>query len=80
MSIVAEKITDQALELTPDERAFIARKLISSLEPETDSAAEAEWLEVIDRRSREIAGGKVTCQPVENSLRDIRARLHAARR
>ena len=80
MSIVAEKITDQALELTPDERAFIARKLISSLEPETDSAAEAEWLEVIDRRSREIAEGKVTCQPVENSLRDIRARLDAARR
>ena len=80
MSIVAEKITDQALELTPDERAFIARKLISSLEPETDSAAEAEWLEVIDRRSREIAEGKVTCQPVENSLRNIRARLDAARR
>jgi len=80
MSIVAEKITDQALELTLDERAFIARKLISSLEPETDSAAEAEWLEVIDRRSREIAEGKVTCQPVENSLRDIRARLDAARR
>jgi putative addiction module component (TIGR02574 family) len=80
MSIVAEKITDQALELTMDERAFIARKLISSLETETDSSAETEWLEVIDRRSHEIAGGKVTCQPVENSLRNIRARLHAARR
>jgi putative addiction module component (TIGR02574 family) len=80
MSIVAEKITDQALELTMDERAFIARKLISSLETETDLSDETEWLEVIDRRSREIAEGKVTCQPVENSLRDIRARLDAARR
>ena len=80
MSIVAEKITDQALELTMDERAFIARKLISSLETETDLSDETEWLEVIDRRSREIAEGKVTCQPVQNSLRDIRARLDAARR
>jgi len=80
MSTAAEKIATEALSLPDQERAFVARKLISSLETEIDSSAEMEWQKVIDRRSREISEGKIACQPVEESLRNIRARLHAARR
>jgi hypothetical protein len=80
VSIVAEKIATEALGLPTEERAFVARKLISSLEPETDPSAEMEWLEVIERRSREIAKGKVTCHPAEETVRKIRAKLHASRR
>jgi hypothetical protein len=30
--------------------------------------------------AREIAGGKVHCRPVEEAVRDIRSKLHVARR
>ena len=80
MSIAAEKITAEALALPDDERAFLARELIVSLDSETDRDAEAEWAEVIDRRSREISEGKVQCRPVEETIRNIRAKLHASRR
>jgi putative addiction module component (TIGR02574 family) len=80
MSIAAEKITAEALALPDDERAFLARELIVSLDSEIDSGAESGWAKVIDRRSREISEGKVQCRPVEETVRNIRAKLHASRR
>jgi putative addiction module component (TIGR02574 family) len=80
MSIAAEKIAAEALALPDDERAFLARELIVSLDPETCHNTEAEWAEVIDRRSREISEGKVQCRPVGETVRNIRAKLHASRR
>ena len=80
MSIVAEKIASEALGLSAEERALVARRLISSLETDIDPSAETEWLEVIDRRSREIAQGKVRCRPVEEVVQGIRSKLHASRR
>jgi putative addiction module component (TIGR02574 family) len=80
MSIAAEKIAAEALALPDDERAFLARELIVSLDSEADRDMEMEWMKVIDRRSREIAEGKVQCRPVEETVRNIRARLHASRR
>ena len=80
MSIAAEKITAEALALPDDERAFLARELIVSLDSEMCPNAEAEWAEVIDRRSREISEGKVQCQPTEETVRNIRANLNASRR
>jgi putative addiction module component (TIGR02574 family) len=80
MSIAAEKIAAEALALPDDERAFLARELIVSLDAETHPGAEAEWSDVIDRRSREISEGTVQCRPVEETLRNIRAKLHASRR
>jgi hypothetical protein len=79
VSILAEKIVNDALGLPTKERAFLARELISSLEPEDDSA-EVEWFKVIDRRSREISDGKVQCRPVAEIVKKIRAKLHASRR
>jgi hypothetical protein len=79
MSIAAEKIAAEALALPDEERAFLARELIV-LDSETDRDAQAEWAEVIDRRTREISEGKVQCRPVEEAVRNIRAKLHASRR
>jgi putative addiction module component (TIGR02574 family) len=79
MSVTAEKIAVQALALPTEDRAFLARQLIASLDPVTDADAEAQWREVIDRRSREIDEGTVSCRPVEEALRDIRAKLNASR-
>jgi putative addiction module component (TIGR02574 family) len=80
MSVAAEKIAAEALALTNEERAFLAHELIISLDPQIHPDAEAEWSDVIDRRSREIAEGKVHCRPVEEVVRDIRSKLHASRR
>ena len=78
MSIAAEKVAE-VLALSEQDRAYLARQLIASLDGTVDADAEAQWQEVIERRSREIEEGKVTCRPVEETVRDIRAKLHARR-
>jgi hypothetical protein len=44
-----------------------------------DPEAETQWHEVIDRRSQEIAVGRVNCRPVTRVVEDIRRQLHARR-
>ena len=79
MSIAAKKVAE-VLALPVEDRAFLARQLIASLDDGVDEGAEAQWLEVIDRRSREIEEGKVNCRPVEQVVEEIRSKLHARRR
>ncbi len=78
MSIVAEKVAE-VMALPEQDRAYLAHQLINSLDDPVDVDAETQWQEVIDRRSREIEEGKVHCRPVEETVRDIRAKLHARR-
>jgi putative addiction module component (TIGR02574 family) len=78
MSAVAEKVAEM-LALPEQDRAYLAHQLIASLDDTVDADAETQWQEVIDRRSREIEEGKVTCRPAEETVRDIRAKLHAGR-
>lgn len=78
MSIAAEKVAE-VLALPEQDRAYLARQLIASLDPTVDADAETQWQEVIDRRSREIEEGKVSCRPVEQVVQDIRAKLNARR-
>jgi putative addiction module component (TIGR02574 family) len=78
MSIVAEKVAE-VLALPEQDRAYLARQLIASLDPQHDADSEEQWAEVIERRSREIEKGQVSCRPVEETVRDIRAKLHARR-
>jgi len=75
---IAEKVAE-VLALSPQDRAYLARQLIASLDETVDADAETQWQEVINRRSREIDEGKVSCQPVEQVIDDIRAKLHARR-
>lgn len=78
MSVTAEKVAE-VLALPEQDRAYLARQLIASLDDTVDADAETHWNEVIDRRSREIEEGKVTCRPVKEVVRDIRGKLHARR-
>ncbi len=78
MSVTAEKVAE-VLALPEQDRAYLARQLIASLDEAVDADAETQWNEVIDRRSREIEEGKVTCRPVAEAVKDIRTRLHARR-
>ncbi len=78
VSIRADTIAE-VLAWPPPDRALLARELIASLDGIVEPDAETEWNQVIDRRSREIEEGSVACRPVEETLRGIRARLHARR-
>ncbi len=76
MSIAAEKVAE-VLALPEEDRAYLARQLIASLDQTVDADAETQWQEVIDRRSREMLEGRVDARPEEEMIRDIRRRLHA---
>ena len=78
MSIAVEKMAE-VLALPEQDRAFLARQLIASLDDAVEPDAEMQWQSVIDRRSREIVEGDVSCRPVEQVVRDIRNKLHARR-
>jgi putative addiction module component (TIGR02574 family) len=78
MSIAAEKVAE-VLALPKEDRAFLARELIASLDDTVDADAETDWNEIIERRSREIDQGKVSCRPVEQVVQDIRKKLHTRR-
>ena len=78
MSIAAQTVAEMMALPEPD-RAYLARQLIASLDETVDTDAETQWHEVIDRRSREIEEGKVSCRPVEQVVQDIRHKLHARR-
>jgi putative addiction module component (TIGR02574 family) len=78
MSIAAEKVAE-VMALPEQDRAYLARQLIASLDDTADVDAEAQWNEVIDRRSREIKEGKVNCRPVVETVAKIRHKLHARR-
>lgn len=51
----------------------------ASFENNPESEVDRQWLDVIDRRSREIEQGLVDCRPVEDVVRDLRHRLQANR-
>ena len=55
-----KKILDEAMQLEPTTRAFIAETLLESLDLEQDYPVSSEWLEEIRRRCAEIDSGKTT--------------------
>ena len=78
MSVAAEKVAEM-LALPVQDRAFLAHQLIASLDDSADLDAETQWRDTTDRRSREIEQDQVECRPVAETVRDIRAKLHARR-
>jgi hypothetical protein len=76
MSIAAEKVAE-VLALPELDRAFLAKQLIASLDVTVDADAETQWHGVIDRRSREMAEGRVDARSEEEVIRDIRHKLRA---
>lgn len=55
-----KKILDDAMQLEPTARAFVAETLLESLDLDQDFAVSQEWLEEIRRRCAEIDSGKTT--------------------
>jgi len=74
VTTAAEKVKEQALQLSETERAEIAHLLIASLDDKFDQDAETAWDAELDRRVKEIEEGRVRGRPAESVLAEIRAK------
>jgi putative addiction module component (TIGR02574 family) len=59
MSTTADKILSEALALPPQARAFVAERLIESLDAAPGAEISPEWREEIRKRCREVDEGRV---------------------
>jgi hypothetical protein len=56
---IIDKIIEEVLSPSPQARAYVAEKLIESLDVETDVTLSSEWRDEIRKRCREIDEGAV---------------------
>jgi putative addiction module component (TIGR02574 family) len=59
MASTADRLLDEALKLTPDERGRIVAELLATLEPDGPSQrrSDEEWIREIERRARAAVAG-----------------------
>jgi hypothetical protein len=65
MNITAEKVVSEALDLPPVLRAFVAEKLIESLDLQETAELSAKWKKEIRRRCIQIDRGAVRLRDAE---------------
>ncbi len=75
MTKPARELESKALRLPRRERARLAQRLISSLDPEVDTNVEKLWLQEAERRLGELKSGKVAGIPAAKVVRKARSAL-----
>ena len=73
MSSQLEAVQAQALQLTPEERAQLADRLLASLFE--DSEVEDAWAAEVERRIEEIESGRSKLIPAADAIARARAAL-----
>ena len=68
-------IEQEALNLSPEDRAKLAQKLLLSLESLSEEQISESWLIEAERRAREIDRGEIQPIPAEEVRRKARALL-----
>ena len=74
MTVTAESIVTEALSLAPHARAFIAERLIESLDATAAEDISPAWREEIRKRCREVDQGAVELRSAE----DVFVKAYAA--
>ena len=74
MSMTADKIVSEALDLSPQTRAFVAERLIESLDATPGSELSPAWREEIQKRCREVDESSVELRDAA----DVFAKAYAA--
>ena len=77
MGLPLKQVEAEALELPPQERAQLVRRLIASLDEEAGvdpDAVERAWGEEIARRMAELEAGTAELIPAEEVFAELRAR------
>jgi len=75
MAKLARELESEAMKLSRRQRARLAQRLLSSLDPEVDADAERLWLAEAERRLADLRSGKVAAIPAERVLKKVRAAL-----
>ncbi|MEW6602616.1 MAG: addiction module protein [Nitrospirota bacterium] len=75
MASKLKEIEENALQLSPCDRAQLAEHLIHSLDKEEDPEAERLWIEEAERRYREYKEGKVKGRPAALVFKETRSKL-----
>jgi putative addiction module component (TIGR02574 family) len=75
MAKPARELESKALNLPRRERARLAQRLISSLDPKVDADVEKLWLQEAERRLAELKSGKIAGIPAEKVIRKVRSTL-----
>jgi putative addiction module component (TIGR02574 family) len=74
MKTTIDEIIAEVLSLSPQARAFVAEKLIESLDSEHEAALSSAWRDEVRKRCREIDEGAIELRDAE----DVFARGYAA--
>lgn len=75
MADPASKLEAKALKLPPEQRARLAQRLISSLDPASDPECEEVWLREAERRLDELESGSVEAISADQVLQKARSSL-----
>ena len=75
MSPPLDKMVEDALSLPRHSRAFLAEKLLESLDHDEDFDISPEWLSEIRRRCKEIDEGETELVPAEEVFAEVYRRL-----
>ncbi|MEM1157967.1 MAG: addiction module protein [Verrucomicrobiota bacterium] len=70
-----EQLTEDALSLPATSRAYLAEKLLESIDYEEDVPVSPEWKKEIMRRAKELDEGTVEGIPAEAVFEEIEQRL-----
>ena len=72
MTEKSQVVLDEALKLTPTERAEVAEQLIASLDEAPETDVEQAWQEEIQKRLQQIERGEVKTIPWEEVQKRLR--------
>lgn len=75
MSPPLDRMVEDALSLPRESRAFLAEKLLESLDYDEDFGISPEWLSEIRRRCREIDEGRAELVPAAEVFAEAKRRL-----
>lgn len=74
MTTLVDELSQNALELPPEERIRLAEKLLATVH-ELDGEVEAAWDQEIQRRLAEIDNGTAKLVPAEDVFAEVRRTL-----
>lgn len=75
MADPARELESKALKLPAKERARLAERLISSLDPQTDADTESLWLQEAERRLDELESGSISGVSADRVFEKARSTL-----
>ncbi len=75
MTVLAQKLADEALLLPPEDRAELVEKLLQSLNVPTQAEIDRLWKEEAEKRVREYEEGNIETIDGKQVFKEIRDRL-----